>query len=98
MFVCLTNNHPTTNRELKGWKIHSSSPSAFVQKMRQIDNCCDMLFLARSYSERIWELFKKDLNVKSVTMFDIKWQQKDQIGGDLPNIEISLINYQLSDK
>ena len=31
-------------------------------------------------------------------MFDKKWQLKDQIGGDLLNIEISLIYYQLSDK
>ena len=41
---------------------------------------------------------KKDRNDKGVTMFDTKWQQKDQIGGYLPNIEISLIYYQLSDK
>lgn len=31
---------------------------------------------------------EKDRNDKSVTMFDTKWQYKDQIGGHLLNIEI----------
>ena len=43
-------------------------------------------------------IIEKDRNDKNVTMFDTKWQHKDQIAGDLPNIEISLIYYQLSDK
>ena len=30
-------------------------------------------------------------------MFDIKWQQKDRKAGDLLNIRILLIYYQLSD-
>lgn len=45
----MPNNHLTISWEPKDSKIHSSSPSAFVQKMRQIDNPSDMVILARPY-------------------------------------------------